>query len=97
MRWLLLIVVLPLAGCVAKQVVVVTDATGAPVQGANVEAVSPSMNVGPAVTNAKGVAALPINPQGTKWVQVSKPGYTTAHEELPSKWPMNVTLEKQAP
>ncbi len=82
-----------LFGCAKQEVVKVTDATGQPIAGANVEAVSPSMNAGPNVTDANGEAPLPSNVQGTKWVAVSKTGFERTQVDIPKQWPLRVTLK----
>ena len=80
-------------GCAKREVVKVTDPAGQPVAGANVEAVSPSMNAGPNVTDTKGEALLPSNPQGAQWVVVSKPGFERTQVDVPKQWPLRVMLK----
>jgi hypothetical protein len=80
-------------GCSKRETVKVTDPAGNPVAGANVEAVSPSTNTGPSVTDANGEALLPTNAQGAKWVAVSKPGFKRTQVGVPKQWPLRVTLE----
>jgi hypothetical protein len=88
----LLLSIAVLAGC--SSIVHVVDARGAPVEGAEVYAVSLSMNTGPNLTDAEGEASLPDNIQGTKWVEVRKPGFKTAHVDVPAEWPLRVTLQR---
>ena len=82
------------AGC--SSIVRVVDSRGAPVEGAEVYAVSLSMNTGPNMTDAEGEADLPDNIQGTKWVEIRKPGFKTAHVDVPAEWPLRVTLMRVA-
>jgi hypothetical protein len=95
-RWLLILAFfsLGLTGCSSRQLVHVVDANGAPIQGAAVEAVSPSINSTPNLTDASGDAPLPSNIQGSTWVQISKIGYDSIQVDMPSKWPLQVTLTK---
>ena len=84
-------------GCEKREVVKVTDPAGNPIAGANVEAVSPSMNAGPSVTDANGEAPLPANAQDAKWVAVSKPGFERTQVDVPKKWPLRVRLKPTTP
>lgn len=93
MRFVSLFVLLSLVGCSARHNVVVVDPTGAPIAGANVEGVSPSMNGSPIATDAKGVAAVRDNVQEVQWVKVSKPGYDATQVAVPDQWPLRVTLQ----
>jgi hypothetical protein len=92
--WFIFVVIsLALTGCTSRKVVHVVDSNGAPIQGAKVEAVSPSINSAPNLTNAGGDALLPSNIQGAKWVGVSKTGYEAIQVSLPSQWPLQITLK----
>src|SRR5262249_16861780 len=78
-------------GCSPREMVKVTDPAGSPVAGAEVEAIPPSTNTGPQVTDAKGEALIPS--KGTKWVAVSKPGFERTQVDVPKRWPLRVTLK----
>jgi hypothetical protein len=82
-----------LAGC-ASPTVVVMDAQGNPIPEALIYSVSLSMDIGPAKTNARGEARVPSNIQGTHWVDVSKNGYRSIRVEIPTSWPLMITLEE---
>jgi hypothetical protein len=84
--------IVALCRCGAAQVVIVTDDNGAPVAGAQVDAVSLSINMHARLTDGDGKAALPSNPQGTRWIQVSKSGFVPEQVDLPEQWPAHVTL-----
>jgi hypothetical protein len=75
----------------------VVDAAGVPISGAEVEAVSLSINGGPNLTDMKGEAIVPSNSQETKWVAVRKPGYKYVQVYLPGSWPLRVTLIPEHP
>lgn len=79
-------------GCASRETVRVVNGSGQPIVGANVEAVSPSMNAGPNVTDANGEAPLPSNVQGARWVAVSKPGFERTQVDVPKQWPLRVVL-----
>ena len=85
---------LPFLVACASPKVVVTDVQGNPLPEALIYSVSLSMDVGPAKTNARGEARVPSNIQGTHWVDVSKNGYRSARVEVPSSWPLMITLEE---
>jgi beta-lactamase regulating signal transducer with metallopeptidase domain len=76
-------------------IIVVTDESGKAIEGADVYAVSLSMNAGPAKTDTNGKATLPANIQGTKWVDVSKAGFESTQIDVPQKWPLKVILKAQ--
>ena len=82
-----------LVACASPKVVV-TDVQGNPLPEALIYSVSLSMDVGPAKTNARGEARVPSNIQGTHWVDVSKNGYRSVRVEVPSSWPLMITLEE---
>jgi len=86
--------VLFLTGCSTEEVLVV-DGKGSPVKDAEVYAVSLSMSTGPVKTNAKGEATVPSNAQGAKWVSVTKKGYQDVQVDVPTKWPLKITLKKK--
>ena len=82
-----------LVGCASPKVVV-TDVLGNPIPEALIYSVSLSIEVGPAKTDARGEARVPSNIQGTHWVDVSKNGYRSVRVEVPSSWPLTITLEE---
>lgn len=82
-----------LVGCASPKVVV-KDALGNPIPEALIYSVSLSIDVGPAKTDARGEARVPSNIQGTHWVAVSKNGYSSVRVEVPSSWPLTITLEE---
>jgi len=45
-------------------------------------------------TDAQGIAKVKVQcfPEPTKWISVSKVGYTDAYVDAPAKWPLTVTL-----
>jgi hypothetical protein len=90
----LVLVALAAIGCVKGRVQVV-EPGGRPIQGADVVAVSASMNGDVVTTDAKGEAEIPLSlgAQQTKWVNVSKPGFESRQVELPAKWPLKVPLQ----
>ena len=90
--WIALFLVATIAGCSSPPLVEVVDPSGKPIEGANVQAVSLSINSLPNATNKKGEALLPANIQGAKWVLVTKPGYEPKERELPMAWPLRITL-----
>ena len=90
----LLIFIVVCVGCNSYKVVKVYDDDGKPIAGAEVEAVSLSINSAPNLTDDEGKTTLPFNIQGTKWVQVSKSGYRFAQVGVPERWPLIITLEK---
>ena len=83
---------LVLAGCSAQMVEVV-DVSGRAVPGANVAAVSLSMALSRG-TGADGKAELPSNPQGARWVEVTKTGYQRVETDLPATWPLQITFHR---
>ena len=89
----LAILTLFVVGCSSGKVQVV-DPSGAPIQGAQVAPVSQSINGEAKTTNAKGEASIPLNiGQDTKWITVSKPGFTPQQVDVPAKWPLKVVLQ----
>lgn len=64
-------IILVITGCHDVRVI---DSQGNPVAGAEVRAVSFSMNTGPAITNADGWSSLPTNIQGTRWIEIRYQG-----------------------
>jgi hypothetical protein len=85
-----------LSGCSAARTVHVVDQSGVPVQGAEVEVVSLSINSGPSITDAAGNAEVPSNPQATRWVVVSKAGFVQDWITVPSQWPLHIMLSKSS-
>lgn len=65
-----------LAGC-SRPDVIVTDQSGKPVEGAQVTGTSLSIGGQFTMTNAKGEAQIPRSSQETKWLTITKPGYTS--------------------
>lgn len=63
-----------LAACATKTVRVI-DARNAPVSGAMVEAITPSMNLAIRTTDASGTVSLPHCTQNIEWVSVKKIGF----------------------
>ena len=93
---ILAILTLFIAGCSGGQVQVV-DPSGTPIQGAQVAPVSLSINGEAHPTNAKGEASVPLNiGQDTKWITVSKTGFTPQQVDVPAKWPLKVVLQPTA-
>lgn len=90
---LVFITILTLIGCGKREVIKVVDPAGRPIAGANVEAVSPSMNAGPNITDGHGECVLPSNMQGVQWVQISKAGFEAIQVDIPKTWPLCVTLK----
>lgn len=72
--------------------VIVTGVDGKPIAAAKVEAVALSMSTGPSTTDQQGMATVPINVQGAKWVRVSANGFETVQVDIPDTWPLRVTL-----
>lgn len=93
---LLLVACVCLVGCSSREAVQVIDPSGQPIAGANVVAVSLSMNAGPIATDAQGKAELPANVQGTRWIEVSKNGFETTRVDVPKAWPARITLKPLA-
>lgn len=82
-------------GCQSHTVVLVTDHSGKPLVGAQVVAVSPSMNTGPNFTDSDGRATVPSNVQGIQWLDISKDGFRPERLDVPSRWPLHVTLQPE--
>jgi hypothetical protein len=83
------------AGCAQ---VVVIDESGRPLQGAAVEAVSPSFGHGKKATGPDGVALLdPFYFVSPQWIYVQKPGYENVVETYPKKWPHVVKMKDVTP
>ena len=80
------------SGCGPRRIVRVVDPSGLPIAGAEVRAVSLSMDSNPSVTDAKGEAELPGLAQEVRWVRVSGPGGETVDVGVPARWPLQVTL-----
>jgi len=64
------------AGCSGPDVIV-TDPSGKPVDGAKVTGTSLSIGGQFTMTNAKGEAQIPRSAQETKWLAITKAGYTS--------------------
>ena len=79
-------------GCTES--VIVVDSVGKPVQGAVVYSVNLSMNGPKTKTDANGKAVVPLIVGGErmKWVSIDKAGFDPVHVNMPSKWPLRVTL-----
>ena len=80
------------AGCLTPKTVIVLNPSGMPIAGAEVAAVSASMNGAWITTDAKGHAKVHDNPQGIQWIRVRKTGYYSVTVDVPSTWPLSVTL-----
>lgn len=70
-----LVSMLLLAGC-SRPDVIVTDQSGKPIEGARVTGTSLTISGQLTMTNAKGEAQIPRSVQETKWLTITKPGYT---------------------
>jgi hypothetical protein len=81
------------AGC-GTHAVIVTDAAGNPIAGADVSPVGLSVNGAAVKTDAKGEASVPDNAGGqdAKWINVSKAGYAPVQIDVSAAWPQRVTL-----
>ena len=79
----------------AKEVIIVTDVNGLPIAGAEVIAMSYSINMKSVFTNSEGEAVLKSNIQSVKWVNVEKKEYETSHTQITGEWPLYVQLHKQ--
>ncbi len=64
------------AGCSGPDVIV-TDQSGKPVEGAQVTGTSLSIGGQFTMTNANGEAQIPRSAQQTKWLAITKAGYTS--------------------
>ncbi len=80
--------------CCSASDVVVTDRAGVPVAGAMVESVTLSASYRPTVTDKKGGADLPWAVQEVKWLNVSAPGFETAHVDYTGGRPQRVILDR---
>lgn len=79
----------------AKEVIIVTDVNGLPISGAEVIAMSYSINMKSIVTNSQGEAVLKKSLQALKWVTIEKKEYETSHVQITGEWPLYVQLHKQ--
>ena|SRR5947209_11549929 len=95
MRLLTVVFVLFVGACGRVEVV---DQQGAPIQGAQVAPVSPSITGTAVTTNSKGEASVPLFiGQATAWIDVSKAGFTSQQVPVPTKWPLRVVLQPAPP
>jgi hypothetical protein len=53
----------------------VIDGTKAPIPGAKVEPITPSMTLAVEITDGSGIVVLPRPPQRIEWVSVTKDGF----------------------
>jgi hypothetical protein len=83
---------LALRRCSPEHGVIVTDASGAPVAGAQIATISRSLEMDGERTDGKGRAAAPSNLNDATWIKVSKLGFATQQVSLPAQWPIHVTL-----
>lgn len=82
-----------LCGCGQKKIVIVTDPSGKPVEGATVSAIALTMDDRPNMTDSKGQAILPENIQcPTMWIHVYKSGYERVLVNVPDNWPALIIL-----
>jgi len=74
--------------------VIVVDAADKPIQGADVQPVSLSINGAITKTDAAGVADVPLSVGGqdAKWISITKAGYDPAGVDVPAQWPLRITL-----
>lgn len=79
----------------ANEVIIVTDDNGLPISGAEVMAMSYSINMKSIFTNYRGEAALKKSIQELKWVNIAKKEYETSHVQITGEWPLYVQLQKQ--
>ena len=76
-----------------KTTVFVSDTDGEPIVGAKVYSVSESITVGPKVTDSRGLATVPTNLQGTKWVRVVAEGFEIKQSEVLPERTLRVVLK----
>ena len=82
-------------GCSEPDLVVV-DAVGNPIRGAIVTGTSPSIAGQQTRTDQNGHADIPVGIQKTKWIAVSKPGYTPVTGiDVNQSRPIRVPLQKK--
>lgn len=93
MRVLLVLGLLALASCTPA--IVVADQDGVPIEGARVEGISISTNGQWTTTNGLGQAEIPRSFDKTRWIMVSKRGYTSVSGvDVNQDHPIRVTLVK---
>lgn len=82
-------------GVYAKPNVIVADTEGKPIQGASVEQITPSMNVGSKLTDKNGKVEVPTGLiQKTAWISVTKAGYIgSGHINFDQPKPIKITLK----
>lgn len=72
----------------------VEDQAGNPVADVEVWAISPSIGSRAGVTDSQGKASFYLSrmmPEA-KWISLKKPGYDPVSVEVPSRWPLYITL-----
>ena len=73
--------------------VIVTDPAGAPIAGASVHPVSPSFTGPPKLTDASGIAVVPLKAiQDVQWVSVKAPGFDSKEVPLLHDTSLRITL-----
>ena len=77
----------------ANSVIIVTDVNDVPIAGAEVTAMSYSINMKSIFTNSLGEAVLQSNIQKLKWVYIVKKEYQTSHVQITGDWPLYVQLK----
>jgi hypothetical protein len=92
LRLSILLFLFIIGGCSPE--VIVIDRAGIPVKGAEVRPVSPSITGSPVMTGATGKASVPMNAGGqeAKWIAVKKAGFDPVQVDVPSHWPLRITL-----
>ena len=77
--------------------VIVTDSSGAPIMGAAVYPVTPSLNGPPRLTDESGKARIPRNQiQEIQWVSVTAKGFRSEQVLVPDDSVLRITLIPQA-
>ena len=99
MKWMLPLSLMALCGLVAgcgstPPDVLVVDRSGAPIAGATVEPIAPSINYNGNPTDENGELNLPARVQEVKWLNVSAPGFKKAHVDYTGAKPQRVVLER---
>ncbi|MCX5658892.1 MAG: hypothetical protein NTW19_04125 [Planctomycetota bacterium] len=94
------------AGCASPKIVHVVDVDGRPIAGAAVSSAGPSFDSRRNTTDSKGNAPLPSlgRPPITSSIGACKPigvlvrmaGYEPGWADIPSNWPLTVTLKPAA-
>ena len=88
-----------LSACAGTRVLV-RDSDGKPVSGANVFGDSPSITIGPVLTDARGEARVPWSVQELWWVRAEADGYCPTSWNLDVRGrphPVTIVLRPRAP